>query len=326
MVPHRKRDMKRIVALAAVVLVSSASAGPTGGTPVAFVTAEQQNELVAVELPSGRVLKRATLPADPQNVVAGKGTTTVVVGPRSGTVTLLDWRSLKRIKVFRGFGLPHLAALHPSGEWAYVTDDARGELTTIELAGPRIVSRIFVGAGAHHLAVSPSGRRAWIALGEQASEIAIVDLSRPRRPRLLHTFSPGFTAHDLTFSPDGRRVWVTSGVGDYVYALDARTGRRLFRVNVGPAPQHVAFSYPLPFAFATSGYGGRIVKIDPSSGRILASARTPYGSFNLASSGGLVVTTSLLNGRLTEFDLGLHRLSAARPARAARAVALTVWP
>ena len=313
------------VAILGLTLVcASASARSNGGTPVALVTAEQQDALLAVELPSGKVLRRVAVPSDPQNVVGGPGTTTVVVSTAAGAVTLLDWRSLKVIKTFRGFGAPHLVALDPSGEWAYVTDDARGELTTIELSGPRIVGRIFVGAGAHHLAVGPGGRRAWVVLGEHAREIVIVDLSKPRRPRVLRRFSPGFIAHDVTFSPDGRRVWVTSGAGDSVYALDARTGQPVFSVRVGAAPQHVVFSQ-LGSAYVTSGYDSRIVKVNPRNGRIVRSARTPYGSFNLSSIAGLVVTTSLLNGQVTEFNEDLRRMSSARPARATRAVALTVW-
>jgi len=177
------------------------------------------------------------------------------------------------------------------------------------------------------MALSPTGRRLWIALGEHASEISIVDVSRPARPRLLRRFSPGFTAHDLTFSPDGRRVWVTSGVGDLVYALATRTAKRVFAVRVGSAPQHVAFTEtPAATAFVTSGYSSRIVKVNPETGRVVKTARTPYGSFNLSTSGALVVTTSLLNGRVTEFDSDLHRLKSVQAASAARAVALTVWP
>jgi len=242
------------------------------------------------------------------------------VSSRAGAVTLLQQPSLHVLKILRGFADPHIVIV--SRGVAYVTDDGRGQLVVISLRLRRIVGRVFVGGGAHHMALN--GRRLWIALGEHASEISIVDVSRPARPRLLRRFSPGFTAHDLTFSPDGSRVWVTSGVGDSVYALSPRTGKRVFSVRVGSAPQHVVFSQR-GFAYATSGYSSRIVKLDPRTGRVLATARTPYGSFNLSSSGGLVVTTSLLNGRVTEFDENLHRLSSVRAADAARAVALTVW-
>ena len=320
--------MRWAILVVGLVLVSSASARQTGGTPVALVTAEQQNELLAVELPSGKVLRRVSLPADPQNVAVGNRTI-AVVSTGAGAVTLLGERSLRILKVFRGLSDPHIVATSSSGRLAYVTADGSGELVVIGLRARRILDRVFVGAGAHHLAVSPGGKRLWIALGERASEISIVDVSRPSRPRLLRRFSPGFTAHDLTFSPDGRRVWVTSGIGDSVYALNARTGRRAFAVRVGPAPQHVAFN-PIPalagYAFATSGYGHRIVKVDARTGRVLKTATTPTGSFNLSTFGGLVVTTSLLDGTVTEFDTNLRRLMSARVARATRAVAVTVWP
>jgi DNA-binding beta-propeller fold protein YncE len=172
---------------------------------VALVTAERQNQLIAVELSTGRTLRRVTVPADPQNVaaLAGRSHTVIVVSTRAGAVTLLDWKTLKTVKVFHALASPHLAAISPFGKWAYVTDDGRGEFVVIALGTRRIVDRVFVGAGAHHLTISPGGRRAWVALGEHASEIAIVDLTRPAWPRLLRRFSPGFVAHDLTFSPDG---------------------------------------------------------------------------------------------------------------------------
>jgi len=112
-----------------------------------------------------------------------------------------------------------------------------------------------------------------------------------------------------------------------VHVLDAHTGKQSFAVPVGAAPQHVAFA-GRGFAFVTSGYSSRIVKIDPRTGRVLATARTPYGSFNLSASlsSRAVVTTSLMSGQVTEFDTNLHRLSSVKAARAARAVALTVWP
>jgi DNA-binding beta-propeller fold protein YncE len=309
---------------AALVLASGASARHTGGAVVALVTAEQQNQLIAVELPSGKIRRTALLPAGPENVAIGLNKA-VVASPRAGAVTLLDQR-LKVVMVLRSFAAPHIVVVDPLKALAYVTDDPRGELSVIGLGAKRIVARVSVGAGAHHMALSPCGHRLWIALGEHASAIAIVDLTKPIRPRLLRRFSPGFVVHDLAFSHDCRRVWVTSGVGDAVHVLDAHTGRKAFSVRVGAAPQHVAFTDRGDFAFATSGYSGRLIKIDSRTGRIVASTRTPYGSFNLSTFGKLVVTTSLMSGRVTEFDVDLHRLGTVKAADATRAVALTIWP
>jgi YVTN family beta-propeller protein len=315
--------MKWAILAVALVLVSSASARQTGGGPVALVTAEHQNALFAVDLRSGKVVDRAKLPADPQNVAIGRETV-VVVSTKAHAVTLLDRRSLHVLKVIRSFAEPHIVAIGPGGDLAYVTDDTRGMVNTIDLETRRVTDRLVVGIGAHHMAISPGGGRMWVALGEHASKIAIVSLANPRKPTPVHTFSPGFVAHDLTFTPDTRRVWVTSGVGDSIYALDAKTGRRILTVAVGAAPQHVVFQGR--FGFATSGYSNRLVRFNIWTGRVLATATTPHGSFNLSAAYDLVVTTSLLDGRLTAFDLGLkRRVRTARPANAARAVALTVW-
>ena len=266
---------------------------------------------------------RLSLPADPQNVAVFLRMI-VVVSASAGAVTLIDQRARVQ-KVFRGFDDPHIVVVNRGKDLAYVTDDGSGELIVIDMVAQRIIGRTFVGKGAHHMALRPSGgHRLWIALGERASRIAIVDVFRRAKPRVLRYFSPGFAVHDLAYGPHGRDVWLTSAVDDLVRVVDARTGKRMFDVRSGQAPQHVAFTHG--FGFVTSGYGSRILKVDPENGRVIASARTPYGSFNLAALERTVVTTSLLNGRVAEFDLHLNRVRTLRAASAARAVALTVWP
>jgi YVTN family beta-propeller protein len=233
------------------------------------------------------------------------------------------------IKVLRDFGAPHLAAVAPDGEWAYVTDDARGQLVTIELAKRRVVDRLSVGAGAHHLTISPDERRLWLALGEQARTVVIVDTSKPGRPRVLRRFDPGFAVHDLAFSPDGRQVWLTSADSRSITVVDAHSARRLFTVPAGRPPQHVAFNYAVSalsrFAYITSGYSGRIEMVDARSGRVLRVASAPYGSFNLTTAGGLVVTSSLMRGTLTEFNDRLRLMRNLKVAPAARDVGVVVW-
>src|SRR5947208_2318687 len=196
--------------------------------PVALATAETEDELVAVSLASGRVIRRVDLPADPENIEVGPSGPAVVVSTKAGVVTLLDSRSLKILKILRGFGSPHIATMAPDGEWAYVTDDATGKLAVIELAARRIVRRIEVGLGAHHMSISPDERSVWIALGEHARTIVVVDCRNPGRPRVLRRFDPGFGVHDLAFSPDGKTVWVTSSAERSVHVLNARDGRPLF--------------------------------------------------------------------------------------------------
>jgi DNA-binding beta-propeller fold protein YncE len=320
---------------AAIVLAalcsSSAGARTSGGQPVALVTAEQQNQLLAVTLPQGRVVRRVLLPDDPENVIAGpRSTATVaVLSSKAGAVSLLDGRTLRIHRVVRGFVSPHLAAFSPDGRYLFVSDDGSGQLVVVGVARAKIIARLFVGLGAHHLTVNPNGQELWVALGERARSIAIVAVRQPGHPRLLARLAPGFTVHDLAFSPDGQRVWLTSDDEASTHVVSAQTHRLLFSVPAGRPPQHVAFNYQVDGlgdrVWLTSGYGSQIELVDARDGRVLRVRHAPYGSFNLALSGGLVVTASLLNGTLSEFSDTLRPLRVLKVAASTRDVALTVW-
>jgi hypothetical protein len=320
--------MRKLIALAvlvaALLAASAAPAAPTG-RPVALVTAETSNEVIAVSLgpQGGRILRRVHL-LDPLMIAAAPHGPAVVVNP-SGIVTLLAWHTLRPIKVFHSFRTPKVAAVAPNGRLAYVTDEGTGDLSVIDLTRRTIVGRVFVGLFAHHLGISPDGQRIWVALGETARTIVRVDSSNPRRPRVLGRFRPRFRAHDVSFAPDGRTVWVTSPSTSSVSGYSVG-GRLLWTAGAGKPPGHVAFSGGR--ALVPSGYGSLLSAFTwRSPSRAPGRTSAPYGSFNLATYGPWVVTTSLFTGQVSEYRAGdLHRLWTAKVAPAARYVAISVWP
>jgi DNA-binding beta-propeller fold protein YncE len=308
----------------AMLGVGTARARVAGGTPVALVTAESENEVLAVSLPGGKVLRRVHLP-DPEAIAAEPNGEAVVVSPE-GTVTLLDWRSLKVLAVLRDFRSPQIAAITPDGEWVYVTDAATGELSVIEPLTWRVVDRVYVGAGAHHLAISPDFHRAWVALGETARTIVVLDTSKQNGPRVIGHIRPRVPVHDLDFAPDGRTVWASSASAPYVSVLNANSGRLLATVPAGPGPQHIAFgAYARAPVFITSGYGSTLEAVNVATRKVLRRVAVAYGSFNVATALGVVVTSSLLDGAVTEFTTSLQRWMNVTVAPHARDVAISVW-
>lgn len=310
-----------IAVVAAAFLLPAAQARSGGSRIVALVTAETANQLVAVELPSGRIVKRLPMPADPQNV-AVCGRTAAVVSVRAGAVTLVDTATLKVRRVLRGFASPHIPACSADDRYVYVTDDARGQLVVIH---NRVVRRLFVGYGAHHMSRDGAGNRLWIALGERARSIAVVDVSNPARPRPAGHVDPIAAAHDLAFSPGGTRVWVTYDDRREVGIFSAATGKLVRLLQAGSAPQHVAFG-PAGRAYVTSGDDGTMRIFSSRTGRLLRLVRTTYGSFNLATYGSFVTTSSLYRGTLMDFDESGHRWLRMQVAPAARDVAVTTLP
>jgi hypothetical protein len=310
----------------ALFLVPAASAHSSAERPVALVAAETSNQVVAVSLGphGGHVLGRLHL-VDPLMVAAPLHGPAVVLSPAAGTVTLLAWHSLRPVEVFHGFRDPQVARIAPGERFAYVADGGTGDLTVIDLARQRIVHRIYVGAGAHHMSFSPDGRRLWIALSEVATTIVRLDTSDLARPRIVARLHPRFPGHSIGFAPDGRTVWVSSARAPYVTVYDAATGRVVKVMAAARAPQEVAFSGAR--ALLTSGYGSSLQAVLWRTYRRLGSVRMPYGSFNLATFDGQVVTSSLFTGQVVELRGGtLHRFWTTKVAPATRYVAISLWP
>jgi YVTN family beta-propeller protein len=319
-------DMRPLVVLlTALLLVPSPSAAASAYRPVALVCAEASNEVFALSLGphGGRVLKRVHLD-DPLMVAAPLHGPAVVVNPH-GTVTLLGWHSLRTIKVFHGFVRPEVAAIAPGDRYAYISDAGSGRLVVIDLERRSIVGRVFVGLQAHHLDFSPDGKRLWVALGETASTIVRLDTANLRRPRVVGRIHPRVTAHGIEFSPDGRTVWVSSSAARFVTVFDAATGRTVREIAAGKGPQEIAFSGKR--AIVTSGYGSSVEAVSWRTYGRHGSVSMPYGSFNLATFGGELVTSSVLTGYVTELDAGtLKRIWTRRIAPVTRYVAISVWP
>jgi DNA-binding beta-propeller fold protein YncE len=295
----------------------------------ALVTAQTEDRLLVASVPGGRVLREIRVPGGSDYVDAAPGVI-VVVSSDSGTVTLLDRRSLRVIKVIHGLSSPHIPVLSPDDQYAYVTDDATGKLAVIGLGNDKLIARVAVGPGAHHLAFSPDEQRVWVALGQAADTITILStLTRsgevhPGHPHLVGSFHPGFLAHDLLFSPGGKQVWITSADTSYVGVYSSRTRRLLFRIPAGAPPQHLVFAKG--YAYITSGYGSSIEQVDLYSGRVLRRVSAPYGSFDLDAAGSYVVTSSLLRGTLAIYNDRLQLLHVGQLAPSTEDVALSRRP
>jgi DNA-binding beta-propeller fold protein YncE len=321
---HQAAPVRAATVASAKPVVLPAAIGPAA-LPLeqAFVTAETENRLLVVELPSGRVIRRIAVARDPEDVAASGGecSTVIVVSAAGRAVTVLDRETLNSRRVLGGFVTPHIPEIAPGGQYGYVTDDGAGTVTAIYLGDARVTSTIEVGAGAHHLSFDATHQRAWVALGESARTIVVLSTERTDHPRVIGRFDPGFAVHDLSFSPDDTRVWVTAAAGPDVSVFDAQTRRLLFRVPVGRSPQHVALT--ARYAYLTSGYGSTIEQVDARNGRILRRASTPYGSFELAADSRYVVVSSLLRGTLAIFTPQLRPVRVVHLAPATREVALS---
>jgi len=284
-----------VVATGALVVAPSALARRLGGTPVALVTADLESHIAAVELSTGRVLRRIETGPGPRSIESSLSTIAVVAHTEYGTLTLLDGRSLRIVGVLDGMTEPRYTAADRTGRYAYVSDSKQGEVVVLDLPRRKIIGRVALDGPARHLSLAPNGRALWVSLGTKAKRIAIVGLDVPGRPRLATTIAPPFLAHDVGFAPDGSTVWVTSGDRGSLALYDARTHRLRQRLDADAAPQHVTFMGGR--AYVTSGDAGSL-RVHAAAGGLLHTAAVPLGSYNVQQGFGEILTPSLETGTL----------------------------
>ena len=219
--------------------------------------------------------------------------------------------------MIEGLSEPRYTAVHPERRFAYVTDSGRGEVATVDVRHGSVVHRLEVGGPARHLGIAPDGATVWTALGSKASRLAVLDTSRPSRPRLAGTIEPPFPAHDVAFAPYGNRVWVTSGDRRAIALYDPGDREPALVIAADAPPQHVAFDIGLR-AYVASGDDGTLRVHHAYDGRRLRSSRIPLGSYNVTVGWDhRVLTPSLGGGTLCELRRSGAVIRTSRLARAA---------
>ena len=219
-------------ALTLPVALRYAPAALAGGTPLALVTADTQSRIAAVELSTGKILRSIPTLAEPRSIESVSQTIGVVCHTAEGAVSLIDGPTLRVRHVLRDFGEPRYTAAAPNGRHAFVTDSGRHEVVTVDVLRGRVVARFPVGGPARHVSIDPAGRILWVSLGSKAELVAIVDVSRPRTPRLLHRLRPPFFRMTLALRPGHGRSGSARATGEH----SRSTTGALARCYVGCPP------------------------------------------------------------------------------------------
>jgi hypothetical protein len=301
-------------------------AAPSGRL-VAYVSAESENRLVAVDVRSRRVLRRIRVASGPHNVAATPdGRFVLVTSPPAGRVTLVAGRSLRVLKVFRGLRYPHDVEVAAGGRYAYVTEERGAAIAVLDLAQRRVVRRFRVAPGPHDLAVSPNGRQIWITHGPGQRSITLARSRPARRAMAIGRFGAGGgSPHDIFFAPNGRRVWVTywdsARVGAY-----ARSRRLVVGARAGIVPHHVAVGPLSNFVWITDHATGRAAILLERTGRRLRTVAVGPSPHHVAMLGRYAVVASHDGGTLSVHRPGGRRLSTIRVGHGLHGVALARIP
>ncbi|MDQ3162511.1 MAG: hypothetical protein M3Q92_06725 [Actinomycetota bacterium] len=316
---------RAVTALVLCALVGAGAAGGahTGGTPVAFVAIPAASELAVVLLGTGRVLARVRVPRGPQELAAyhepGGRNFVLVTSPAAGAVTMIDARTRRIVKVWRGFGRP--SGIVVDALRAYVTDTSRGQLVVLDLRSRRIVARIDVGGRPHALAV---GDLAVIA-DERRPSLALVAV---RHRRVLARMQVGGVVRSVSERPDTADVLVSYGDSGSIARIDWGRRRVAFRRDVAGRTGDILVNfYTGDRVWVADEVEGRVRVAALRDGRILQSAEGCPGARALATvHRWRVVATCTRSASLIDWDTSTGQLRRTRLGGSPAGVAFTLLP
>jgi hypothetical protein len=286
-------NRREFVALAAAAPFGvRAALAAAAGAPLALVTCDDESRLAVVDLGAFKVVRWITTPPGPR-AIERVGARAVVAHWALGSLSIVD--AHRTLHVIESVDDPRYAAAHPDGVHAFVTDAAYG-VVTVDVQSGRIVGRVKLPGWPRHISLDPSGKTLWVGLGTSSKQVAMVDVTDPRRPVRKALVTPPFGAHDVGVSPDGRQVWVTSGAAAET-AIYYAGGKLRLGMSADAAPQHVTFGNAA--AYVTSGDSGTLNVHSQATGHLVRMTRIPVGSYNVQYGVGRVITPSLSHGTLT---------------------------
>jgi len=168
----------------------------------------------------------------------------------------------------------------PDGRRLYVAlaSATAGEVIAIDAYSKQPVGRAMVGSCPTGIAITPDGRRLFVA-DHNSADVAVLSASPLS---LINRVSVGVSPARVAISPDGQHVYVTCKGSGTVAILSGVTGANIGVINVGKEPMGVAVTGDGSRIYVANHADGTVSIIDARSGVELKRTRPqpnsrPYG-------------------------------------------------
>jgi YVTN family beta-propeller protein len=141
-----------------------------------------------------------------------------------GTITALDFESLKEIRTEAAGGKPYDVAVGRSGNQLFVSDWAGRVVRVLDPTDLHTLSRIAVGEHPNQLALHPTDDRLFVACASSDC-VSVIDTRRGFVTETIHTAlfpraPEGSTPDALAVSPDGTTLFVANADNNCVAVID----------------------------------------------------------------------------------------------------------
>jgi YVTN family beta-propeller protein len=175
-------------------------------------------------------------------------------------------------------GNPVVIDVDAAGQFAYVSNMARGTLQVIDVPSMAAVAEVDVPGEAHALALSPRGDRVYVTNTENS--VFAVDVATRTIVRTIPTGSGPWGIAFWTTATDSL-MYVTARNGNSITEADMRTGSALRTIAVTGRPHGIAISPDGHTLYVADDTGGEILFVSRVSG-VTTRRITAAGAFGIA--------------------------------------------
>jgi YVTN family beta-propeller protein len=204
----------------------------------------------------------------------------------------------------------------------YVTNEFSGDMSIIDPASQKVVRTVQLGKRPRGMALSPDGRKLYVAMtgspvappgvdektlpppDKSADGIGVFDIGSSRLERVIRGVSD---PEQLAVDPDGH-LWAGSEDQEAVIELDA-SGGRLASVALGGSPEGVAVRPGGGAVYVAMEDDNKVAVVDPASGKVVARIDTAGRPRSIAfsSDGSRAYVTCETGAAVTVIDARAHR-------------------
>ncbi len=236
-----------------------------------FIANESSNSVTVVDGDSFQVIATvdARNHATHDLAVSRDGRWLFATNLASGRLSAINTKALETVASIATGDRAHVVTLTNDNRQAWVANIGENTISIVDTGTFRILGTILVGKGPTGLTFSRDGRFAYVS-NQGDKTVEVIDTASHR---VLKAIPVGTNPHFLVLGPDGR-IWGTNTGGTDIYVIDPATQDKIAAINVGPAPQQIAFGFKGlqgPNAYVTVAGLNRVVVVsaDPSNLRIL---------------------------------------------------------
>jgi YVTN family beta-propeller protein len=217
----------------------------------------------------------AQAPAVPAQLISAKPALVYVLNSRDATVSVLDAETGAERATVPTLREPHHLVYTPDRREILLGDSAGNEFQFLDPATGAVTRRMRI-SNPYHLLYSPD--RTMLAVASlRRDQIDIYDAaSFALRHRLA---VPDMPSH-IAWTPDSRAAFVTLQGNNSLAAVEAATGRLLWKARTGKTPAGIVFDARHGLLVANMGEDNVTVHA-PADGRILRTVRTGAGAHNV---------------------------------------------